>query len=39
MGAAFFGGASAFIVNLGGGEVAMAEGSVNHTNVDAGIEK
>src|ERR1700736_2885076 len=36
---AFFGRAPAFVVNLGGGDVAVPEPFLNPTNVDGGIEE
>jgi hypothetical protein len=39
MGGAFFGGAPAFVVNLGGGDVAVAQEFLNLTDIDAGIEQ
>ena len=36
---AFFGGAPAFVVNLGGGDVAVAQELLNLADIDAGIEE
>ena len=36
---AFFGGAPAFVVNLGGGDVAVAEEFLDLADIDAGIEE
>jgi hypothetical protein len=39
MGGAFFGRAPAFVVNLGGGDVAVTEQFLHLPNVDAGIQE
>jgi hypothetical protein len=39
MGGAFLGRAPAFVVNLGGGDVAVTEQFLHLPNVDAGIEE
>ena len=39
MGGTFFGSAPAFIVNLGGGDMAVTEQFLHLPNVDAGIEE
>jgi Predicted pPIWI-associating nuclease len=39
MGCAFFGRAPAFVVNLGGGDVAVTEQFLHLPNIDAGIEE
>jgi hypothetical protein len=36
---AFFGRAPAFVVNLGGGDVAVTEQFLHFPNVDAGVEQ
>ncbi len=36
---AFFGRAPAFVVDLGGGDVAVAKEFLNLPNIDAGIEE
>ena len=39
MGGALLGGAAALVVNLGGGDVTMAEELLDLTDIDAGIEQ
>src|SRR5260370_31712931 len=39
MGGAFLGGAPAFVINLGGGDVAVTEEFLHLPNVDPGIEE
>ena len=39
MGGAFLGGAPAFVVNLGSGDVAVAQELLNLADIDAGIEE